>query len=600
MTQTAGHRSRATLGAAVVALVALVAGTAFGAAGELQQLGYVDRPPAFVLGDFIGGWTFMAAGAIAWARRPDNRIGPLLLAIGFTWFVGTWGRFPNESVSHLARSFQGFYEPLLGVLVLAYPSGRIAGRLGRLVVVGWLVEHGAWTVARLTLERPLSWYGCATCPGTVDALIADRTLLQAIAPPSLALSVGLAIAVLLLAARRLIVAGPAGRRRLAPVALASLALGAGIVATGGLRLVIMPGLFGDPRVAALTYVVLTLAAVAVLAGLLQDRLARTAVADLVIDLRHDAATGDADPRRLRDALARALGDPSVELFPFDQEVNAYRDASGAIVPAPEAGPRRALTLVGTDAARVAAITHDPSLLDDPGLISAVTAAIRLEADNRQLAAEVERQLAELRASRARIVTATDAERRRVERDLHDGAQQRLVSLSMELGRLRATAGQSGDPAMVAALGGLSGELEAAIEELRELARGILPPILTDAGLGAAVESLALRAALPVDAEVDLPGRLPPAIESTLYFVIAEGLANVTRHAHASHASVRVAGRDGRVSVEIEDDGIGGAQADRGSGLQGLSDRVGALGGTIRIVSTPGRGTSLRADLPVPT
>jgi signal transduction histidine kinase len=171
---------------------------------------------------------------------------------------------------------------------------------------------------------------------------------------------------------------------------------------------------------------------------------------------------------------------------------------------------------------------------------------------------------------------------------------------MELGRLRSTAGQAGDPALVAALGGLSVELDAAIEELRELARGILPPILTDAGLGAAVESLALRASLPVDVDVDLARRLPPAIESTLYFVIAEGLANVARHAQASHVSVRVAGRDGRVAVEIEDDGIGGADPGRGSGLQGLSDRVWALGGSIRVDSTPGRGTTLSAELPVPS
>ncbi len=243
--------------------------------------------------------------------------------------------------------------------------------------------------------------------------------------------------------------------------------------------------------------------------------------------------------------------------------------------------------------------HDPSLLDDPGLVAAVTAAVRLEADNRQLSAEVDRQLAELRASRARIVTATDAERRRVERDLHDGAQQRLVALSMELGRLRGAAAQSDDPGLVEALGGLSSDLEAAIEELRELARGILPPILTDAGLGAAVESLALRAPLPVDAEVELPGRLPLALESTLYFVIAEGLANVARHAGATKATVRVSLAAGRVRAEVADDGRGGAAAERGTGIQGLVDRVGALGGTLRVDSLPDRGTTLSAELPLP-
>jgi signal transduction histidine kinase len=541
----------------------------------------------------------MAAGAIAWVRRPGNRIGPLLLAIGATWFVGTYSRVNDETISHVARSLQGFYEPLLGALVLAYPSGRILGRLERLVVGAWFLEQAAWSISRLALARPLSWYGCATCPETIDAYIANIQLLDAIGPLSLALSIGLAAAIVILAVRRLIDAGPAGRRRLAPVALASLALGVGIILTGGIRIVVEPQLFLDPAVVALTYVVETLAAVAVLAGLLQDRLARTAVADLVIDLRSDAGLAAPDPRRLRGALARALGDPSLELFPFDPVTGTYRTVAGEPVDLTEPRPRQAVTRIGDGDARVAAIAHDPSLLDDPGLIAAVTTAIRLESDNRALSGEVERQLTELRASRARIVTATDAERRRVERDLHDGAQQRLVTLSMELGRLRATAARSGDPELLAGLGTLSRDLESAIEELRELARGILPPVLTDAGLGPAVESLALRASLPVDAQVNLPGRLPPAIESTAYFVIAEALANVARHAKAARAIVRVSQRDGRVAVEVADDGIGGASTVRGTGLQGLSDRVGALGGTLTVESEPGRGTTLRAVLPVP-
>jgi signal transduction histidine kinase len=540
----------------------------------------------------------MASGAIALMRRPGNRIGPLLLAIGATWFVGTYGRVSEESLSHLARSLQGFYEPLLGALVLAYPSGRILGRLDRLVVTAWFLEQTAWSVSRLALSRPLSWYGCDTCPETIDAYIANARLLNAIAPVSLAISIALAATVVILAARRLVAAGPAGRRRLAPVALASIALGAGVVLTGGIRIVVEPQLFLDPAVVALMYVVETLAAVAVLGGLLQDRLARTAVADLVIDLRADAGVGALDPRRLRNALARALGDASLQLFPFDPDAGGYRTVAGELVELPKPGPRRAITRIGGDEARIAAIAHDPSLLDDPGLIAAVTTAMRLESDNRALSGEVERQVEELRASRARIVTATDAERRRVERDLHDGAQQRLVSLSLELGRLRSAAAHSEDPALIAGLGTLSRDLESAIEELRELARGILPPILTDAGLGPAVESLVLRAAVPVDAKVELPGRLPPAIESTAYFVIAEALANVARHAHARRASVRVGQRDDQVAVEIVDDGVGGASAGRGTGLQGLSDRVGALGGTLTVNSPPGSGTTLTVLLPV--
>jgi signal transduction histidine kinase len=582
-----------------LAVLALLAGTLFGGVGELEQLRYGDRPPVWVLGDFIGGWTFLMTGAVAWARRPDNRIGPLLLAIGVSWFVGTHVRASVDWMSYLARAFQGYYEPLIGALVLAYPSGRLAGRPERFVIGAWLLDQAAWSIAQLVLLRPLSWYACPTCLETADTYIANRYLLEGIAPVTLALTVGLGGAVVVLAARRLLAAGPAGRRRLAPVALASLALALGILAPNGIRMTINPALYVDPGIVALSYVLDMLAAVAVLGGLLQDRLARTAVADLVIDLRRDAAAIGTEPRRLRDALARALGDPSLELFLFDSATNGYQDATGRPAALPTAGPSRAVTLIGGDGDRVAAIAHDPVLLDDPGLISAVTTAVRLESDNRQLTGEVERQLAELRASRARIVTATDAERRRVERDLHDGAQQRLVSLSMELGRVRAAAARSADPELVGSLAALSAELEAAIEELRELARGILPPILTDAGLGPAVESLALRAPLPVDAEVAVPGRLPPAIESTLYFVIAEGLANVARHAHATRVTIRIAGDEGRVLVEVADDGVGGAAVTRGSGIQGLIDRVGALGGTLRVDSRDGLGTTLRAEVPIP-
>ena len=600
MTPAGGAGRRTTVSAGL----ALVLGTAFAIGAEAQQLGHADRPAAWIAGDFLGGWTFLVTGAIAWVRRPGNRLGPLLLAIGATWFVGTWGRSNVELVSHVARSFQGIYEPLLGVLALAYPSGRIAGRLERLVAGAWLLEQAGWIVTQLVLLRPLSWYGCATCPETIDAYIANRDLLERVGPISLALATGLALGVVVLAARRLLAVGPAGRRRLVPVALTAFAVGIGTVGAGAYRLLVQEGLFSDPRIAALYYATLLLAAVGVLAGLLQDRLARTAVAELVIDLRGGAGGGTPDPRRLRDALARALGDPTLELFLADGP-DGYAGIDGLPASLPPPTARRAVTWIeGADASRdgdgrVGAIVHDPSLLDDPGLVAAVTAAVRLEADNRKLAAEVQRQLEELRASRARIITATDSERRRVERDLHDGAQQRLVALSMELGRLRAATAETTEPGMREALGGLSADLERAIEELRELARGILPPILTDAGLGAAVESLALRAPLPVQAAVHLPDRLPLAHESTLYFVIAEGLANVARHAGATRATVRVSVGHGRVRAEVADDGRGGASPEGGSGLQGLADRVGALGGTLSVDSIPGEGTRLAAELPLP-
>jgi PAS domain S-box-containing protein len=220
-----------------------------------------------------------------------------------------------------------------------------------------------------------------------------------------------------------------------------------------------------------------------------------------------------------------------------------------------------------------------------------------EAEVHRLNAELHARLEELAASRARIVTAGDVERRRLERNLHDGAQQRLVALSLSL-RL-ALAKLHTDPAAArAVLADAGGELARALDELRELARGLHPAVLTDHGLRAAVEMLAGRAPVPVEI-ADMPDeRLPESVEAAAYYLIAEALTNVTKYAHASTVRVRVAASDGSVFVEVSDDGVGGADPTGGSGLRGLADRVEALGGSLDVVSPAGAGTSLRAEIPV--
>jgi signal transduction histidine kinase len=204
---------------------------------------------------------------------------------------------------------------------------------------------------------------------------------------------------------------------------------------------------------------------------------------------------------------------------------------------------------------------------------------------------------ELAASRARLVEAGDAERRRLERNLHDGAQQRLVatSLSVRLAARRA----EGDPELRTMLDAASEELAHALEELREIARGLHPAVLSDHGLPAAVDSLAERAGLPVEAEVVLDCRLPEAVEAAAYYVVSEALTNVAKYARASHACVTVRHDDGLARVEVSDDGIGGADERGGSGLRGLVDRVEALGGRLEISSPPGAGTTILAELPAP-
>jgi signal transduction histidine kinase len=223
-------------------------------------------------------------------------------------------------------------------------------------------------------------------------------------------------------------------------------------------------------------------------------------------------------------------------------------------------------------------------------------ARRLADANARLQRQVEVQLDAVRASRARIVAAGDNERRRVERDLHDGAQQRLVSLALELQVASRALGDSGDPDVRRSLERATDEAKAALAELRDLALGIHPLILTESGLGAAVESLADRTS--VDVEVDIgPERYPPAVEGAAYFVISEALTNVTKYAKATRATVRARGLDDQLSIEIDDDGIGGADPRRGTGLRGLADRLAALDGTISVVSPAGEGTRICARIP---
>ena len=218
-------------------------------------------------------------------------------------------------------------------------------------------------------------------------------------------------------------------------------------------------------------------------------------------------------------------------------------------------------------------------------------------ENVRLDAELQARLDELRESRARIVEAGYAERRRVERDLHDGAQQRLVALALELRVVQSKLAQ--EPAEATRLlEAATRELAAATEELRELARGLHPPVLTDRGLVAALDALAKRAPLPVELEANGAGRAPDAVEAAAYFVVSEALTNVARHARAGHAVVRVGRRGGQLVVEVSDDGAGGADLDAGSGLRGLADRVGALDGSLEVESVPGRGTTIRASFPV--
>jgi signal transduction histidine kinase len=296
---------------------------------------------------------------------------------------------------------------------------------------------------------------------------------------------------------------------------------------------------------------------------------------------------------LRDTLARALRDPTLTLaFPSVNGAGFVDPEGRAIDVPPSSDARRGVTRVERDGELLAALLYDPAIeVEDPGRIEAVSSMAGMALENERLAAQVRAQLEEVRASRARIVDAADAERRRIERDLHDGAQQRLVALAMRLDQARGNAVGARE-----VIDSTTDELLLAIREVRDLAHGLHPTILTERGLAAAVEALAERAGLPVEAHVSSE-RFAPEVEAAAYFMVSEALTNASRYADARRVRIEASLESGQLIVTVTDDGRGGADPRRGSGLQGLTDRISAAGGTLEIDSPPGRGSRIRAWLP---
>jgi signal transduction histidine kinase len=323
-----------------------------------------------------------------------------------------------------------------------------------------------------------------------------------------------------------------------------------------------------------------------LVGLLRTRLSRGAIADLALVLGRGVPLGG-----LRDTLARALRDPTLKV--------AFPAPSGDGLVDPDGQPIDLSGQAGRGTARLehegellAVLGYDPAIeAEDPGRVEAVASMARLALENERLSAQVRAQLEEVRASRTRIVEAADTERRRIERDLHDGAQQRLVALAMRLDQAR-----DGSAGAAALIDTTTAELLAAIKDVRDLARGLHPTILSEAGLAAAVESLAERTPFPVTADVT-EDRFAAEVEVAAYYVIAEGLTNIARYADATEARVEVTADAQRLRVIVADDGKGGATLGGGTGLRGLADRLAAVGGTLQVTSEPGAGTTLVAMLP---
>jgi signal transduction histidine kinase len=532
--------------------------------------------PGYSVIHTLSGVSFAACGLIAWRRRPDSRAGRLLTAAGFGVLVAPILRQIDSPAAFTLAVLVGelWILPFVA-LILSFVTG------GRLVSTSDAMLVGAFFTGLFVLQLAVLLF--LEHPDNVLLAVPDAGIASALDKVRMGILIAASVAVVVVVAERWRRASAPRRRALLPSVAGSLC---GALYAAWLTCLVLeaPVL---PLVWVLNAALLTVPA-ALLLGLLRSRLARGGLADLFREL------GTLRGVRLEAGLARVLGDPSLVLAYRVPGERSHLDGRGRPVVVPPPGADRGAAPVERDGRELGSLIYDASLDDDPELVEAVAAAAALALDDARLQAESEDRLAELRASRERIVAAGDAERRRLERNLHDGAQQRLVSVALQLRMLQRRAGA--DPALAEQLQSVGDQLSESLEELRELARGIHPAVLNH-GLEAALGSLASRSSVPTTVAFESAERLPEQVELAAYFVACEALANVARYAQATEASVRVARRDGLAVIEIADDGIGGADEAAGTGLQGLADRVAALDGTLRILSPPGAGTVVTAELP---
>jgi signal transduction histidine kinase len=580
------------------ALIALAAGAlAFGLLSVALILSseHFDGPGLGVASALVIGWSFIGTGLFAWWRRPGNRIGPLMTALGFAWLLGYLSAADAPAVFITGVLADTLAYGVLIHMLLAYPSGRLRTRAERVVVVAGYVVAAVFDLPRLLFD-PQGYEHCEGCPANPLLISDEPTLAASLEAVHYAAGITIVAVLLAILVSRWRAAGPSGRRRLTPVLFAGGATAALVIP------VLLTSAAGLPQevAEAMSYVsLIPLACVpyAFLGGLLRSRLARAEAVSHLVGRLGDT-TDPGCPRCVRDALADALGDPDLDLAYWLPDESRYVDSAGRDYELPFAeDPFRATTVVELDGGPVAAIVHSRALSDDEELTSAAAAAASLALENERLAAELRARVDELSSSRARIVDAGDRARRRLERDLHDGAQQRLVGLAISLRMARDRIDDDPEAAR-AMLEEAMGELKGTSEELRELARGIHPPVLSERGLVAALEALGGRSPMPVELTASPGERLPRPVESAAYFVVAESLTNAVRYADASGAEVTLSRQNGSLEVEVRDDGRGGADPEGGSGLRGLSDRLAALEGSLEVVSPRGEGTVVRARIPV--
>lgn len=545
----------------------------------------------------VEGVAFAAGGLLAWWRRPDNRTGKLMVAYGLTVWGYHLGNTGHSIGATLAGPLSLTSFCVLWFTILVYPKGRVTTRAER-VVAGIIVFFAFWQFTEMMLFNPLGT-ACKGCARNFLNFANYPWVLTVTKYTNPWIVTVFVVATAWIVGARWLRSSPAARRVFGPMLLVSLVL---LLANriGGITEILLiymnkippftiTGIMGVLRW--VEQVAVTLLAFTFLFGLVRARLQHARVGKLVVELGELPS-----PEMLEQALRGGLGDPTLMIGVWREDEQRYVRANGDEVRAPVEGSHLIATPLAREGKPLALMVHDEALLDEPGLVEATAAASRLAVENERLQAEIRAQLEEVRASRQRIVSAADDERRRIERDLHDGAQQRLLRTSMALQVAESAVAPDADPAVRTSLQVAAEELQAALAELRELARGIHPAVLTQRGLGAALHSLSERATVPVEIASVPAQRLPETVETAGYFVVSEALANVAKHARATRVVVHARASGGALEIEVTDDGVGGAAIDGGTGLSGLNDRVSALDGELAVESSAG-GTTLRVKIP---
>jgi signal transduction histidine kinase len=525
--------------------LAALGGFAMGLASEWPLL--QSGEPANWTPDLVTGWTLIACGLVAVEWRPLSRSGDLLMATGIAWFLPNFNYLEPAIVGQVLASMVFVHRGPLMHLLFTYPSGRASSQFTRTAIIAGYFAAFAYPL----WQHPSTGIVLAALACVVPASRYFRAVGSTRRAASLVLAIALALSLFM-----------AGSTFLPPATATAVLL---------------------------TYdAFLVAAAVALTAGLRFSWWTRSSVTDLVVEL------GESRSATLRDALASALGDPSLLVGYWLPDARGFFDTEGHAVVVPADGSRRSSTVIERDGQAVAVLVHDPVVASDPELIEAIASSAMLAAANLRLQAEARARLAEVTASRRRILEAGDAERSRLERRLRDGPERQLGGVAA---KLRAARGSAGDDHTVELIMRAESQLEATRDEMLRLARGIHPRELSDHGLPAALSALARDFPVPVDLVI-MPIESSQTAQACAYFVCSEALANVAKHASASRVTISVKPDGQHLLVEVRDDGVGGAERDRGAGLSGLADRVETLGGTLSLESPAGRGTRVLASIPV--